>query len=448
MTFKEWNSLITDMTKGNPVPMLWKFSIPILLSSMFQQLYNIADSAIAGRFVGENALAAVGSSYPITMIFMAIAFGANIGTSVVISRLFGAKEYDDMKSAVNTSFISIVVLSVFLTVFGLVFCNAMMVGINTPQNVFDDAALYLRVYISGLVFLFLYNISTGIFTALGDSKTPLYFLIASSVGNILIDILFVVIFKMGVAGVAWATFVTQSIAAVLSVTTLMIRLKKIKCTCVKLFDFHLFKTITRIAIPSILQQSFISVGNLLIQGLVNSMGSAVMAGYSAAVKLNTFCITSFTSFANGISSYTAQNIGAGEYKRVEKGFKAGVIMIISVALPEIIVMSFFPHFVAKLFMDTSSVDAMKICTMFLKTVSPFYIFIGIKLIADGIIRGSGKMTHFMIATFSDLILRVIISYIMAPSLSFFGIALSWPIGWLVATAISYAFYKKRIWERL
>ena len=205
-----------DLTVGDPQSVLWKFSIPMFVSVIFQQMYNIADSVIAGKFAGEDALAAVGASYPITMIFMAIAVGSNIGCSVVISQYFGAKWYDKMKTAVSTTLIASLALSLVLTVAGLLGSRGLMVMINTPDNIFADGDLYLRIYIGGFVFLFLYNVATGIFTSLGDSKTPLYFLIGSSIGNILLDTLFVAVFHWGVAGVAWATFLAQGVACVLA----------------------------------------------------------------------------------------------------------------------------------------------------------------------------------------------------------------------------------------
>ena len=217
--------MITDMTQGKPFQVLWLFTIPMLVSVMFQQFYNIVDSIVAGKFVGVDALAAVGASYPITMIFMAVATGLNIGCSVVISLYFGAREYGKMKCCVSTSLISTLGIAVFLSGCGFLFSRPLMRLMNTPQNIFSDSALYLNIYIGGLIFLFLYNICTGVFTALGDSRTPLYLLIASSLGNIVLDLVFVIVFHMGVAGVAWATFIAQGISSLLAFVTLLRRLK-------------------------------------------------------------------------------------------------------------------------------------------------------------------------------------------------------------------------------
>lgn len=439
--------MIKDMTTGSPSKTLWRFSFPMLLSVIFQQVYNIADSMIAGHYVGEDALAAIGASYPITMIFMAVALGSNIGSSVVISQLFGAKKMEDMKTAITTTFIVSLMVSLCLTIMGLIFCSPIMRLIQTPDNIFNDAKLYLQIYIGGMIFLFLYNICTGVFNALGDSRTPLYFLIGSSIGNIILDLVFVICFNFGVAGVAWATFIAQGISCLLSVMTLWIRLKQIKVSSQhRLFSWYMVGRISRIAIPSILQQSFISVGNLLIQGLINSYGSAIIAGYSSAIKLNTFAITSFTTLGNGVSSFTAQNIGAQKKARIRKGFQSGYMMAVIVVIPFFIAYCFFSQTMLGLFMKQDSVEAVAVGKSFLQIVSPFYMIISAKLIADGVLRGAGAMQYFMISTFTDLILRVILSFALATIWGIIGIWISWPIGWTISMILSCLFYKIGVWE--
>ena len=441
--------MIIDLTEGNPQTVLWKFTIPMFISVIFQQLYNIADSVIAGKFAGENALAAVGASYPITMIFMAIAVGSNIGCSVVISQLFGAKEYGKMKTAVFTTLISSAALSAALTAGGLLGSRGLMMMINTPENIFTDGALYLRIYLGGFLFLFLYNVATGIFTSLGDSKTPLYFLIGSSIGNIFLDIWFVAGFHWGVAGVAWATFLAQGAACVLALMTLAQRLKRVQTAeKYELFSGDMLKRISRIAVPSILQQSFISVGNIFIQSLVNSFGSSVIAGYSAAIKLNTFTITCFTTMGNGVSSFTAQNLGGGRIERVKKGFGAGIKMCLLAAIPFFIVFFIFGENMIQLFMSgDGGGTALETGKVFLRIVSPFYFVISVKLIGDGVLRGAGAMRLFMIATFTDLVLRVLLSYILAGIFGVTGIWMSWPIGWSIATVLTCVFYRQGRWAQ-
>lgn len=440
--------MIQDMTKGNTSKTLWKFTIPLFLSVVFQQLYSIADSVIAGKFAGTKALAAVGASYPITMIYIAFATGLNIGCSVVISQLFGQKDYTKMKTAIHTSLVAAFALSLILTLFGVLTCNPMIRLLDTPKDIFPDSALYLRIYMLGVLFLILYSVCNGIFTALGDSRTPLFFLILSSVGNILLDLLFVIAFKMGVAGVAWATFLAQGAASIAAFFVLLRRIKKIQTTeAPQLFSLTMLSKIALIAIPSILQQSFISIGNLFIQVLINGFGASVIAGYSAAIKLNTFTVTSLTTIGNGLSSFSAQNIGAGKIDRVKEGYRAGLKMALIIACLFTFVYFFLSRQAIFLFMDESSAEALETGILFLKIVSPFYLILCTKLTADGIIRGGGAMTAFMIATFSDLILRVVLAFILVIPFGSTGIWLSWPIGWIAGSIISTIFYKKNVWQK-
>ncbi|MGN0551202.1 MAG: MATE family efflux transporter [Acutalibacteraceae bacterium] len=440
--------MVTDMTKGSPSKVLLAFSMPMLISSMFQQFYNMADSIIAGRFIGENALAATGASFPVTMLFVAIALGVNIGCSVVISQLFGAKKYRNMKLAINTSFVFALSLSVLLTVFGLLFCKQILWLLNTPQNIMADSQAYLNIYIMGLMFLFLYNICTGVFTALGDSKTPLYFLVASSLGNIAVNLLFVIVLNMGVAGLAWATFLSQGVSSLLAVIVLVSRIKKLGHSGkVRYFSFSMLRKISVIAVPSILQQSFISVGNLFIQGLINGFGSSAVAGYSAAIKLNTFALTSFTSLANGLSSFTAQNIGAGKTQRVKKGFRAGAIMGAAVAVLCSSLFLLFSTQLLGMFLESDSTVAMETGKMFLYIAAPFYLVIVIKLMADAVLRGGGAMIAFMISTFSDLVIRVALAFVLSAFMGTNGIWASWPIGWSVAAIMSVTFYLCGNWKK-
>ena len=441
--------MVKDLTKGNVRPVLWSFTIPMFISVVFQQLYNIADSAIAGRFAGEDALAAVGASYPITMIFMAIAIGCNVGCAVVISSYFGAGDIRRMKTAISTTLIASTVLAAVLTIFGLLTSSYLMQMMNTPHNIFDAGDIYLKIYIGGMVFLFCYNVATGIFTALGDSKTPLYFLIGSSVGNVVLDYLFVAVFHFGVSGVGWATFLAQGIAGVLAVITLLRRVAKLPTGHgkVMLYSKSMLRRIAKIAVPSILQQSFVSVGNIFIQSLVNSFGSAVIAGYSAAVKLNTFTITSFSTLGNALSSFSAQNIGAAKIDRVRKGFRAGTMLAWIIAVPFFVLFFFFGNEMLRIFMENPTGGAMKAGMEFLKIVSPFYFIISVKLLADGLLRGSSAMIGFMVSTFTDLILRVILAYVFAGIFGSTGIWMSWPVGWSISAIISLLFYRYT-WKQL
>ena len=431
-----------DLTVGKPESVLWKFCLPLFGSIIFQQLYNLADSFVAGKFVGENALAAVGNSYEITLIFIAFAFGCNIGCSVVVSQLFGARRLADLKTAVYTTLIASGVVCLALMAVGSLFCTDLLRLIHTPEDILPDSKLYLDIYILGLPFVFYYNVATGIFSALGDSKTPFYFLAASSLSNIAVDILFVTALHMGVAGVAWATFLCQGISCVLAVAVVFRRFRTIKTTeKPKIFSFHLLKKIAVVAIPSILQQSFISVGNIIIQGVINTFGSGVMAGYSAAVKLNNLVITSFTTLGNGISNYTAQNIGAEKPERVRQGFRAGLKMVWLLSLPLVLLYFFLGKQLLYIFLDNPTGQAMQVGIQFLRVLSPFYFVISAKLVSDGILRGAGLMKQFMVATFTDLILRVVLAKVLSGPFGTLGIWCAWPIGWTVAMIISIIAYR-------
>lgn len=442
-----------DLTVGKPSTVLWKFCIPLLGSVVFQQLYNIADSLVAGRYVGEDALAAVGNSYEITLIYLAFAFGCNMGCSVTVSQFFGAKNYRDMKTAVYTTFIFTAILCGVLMLVGFIFGGELLKLINTPTDIFDDSKLYLDIYTGGLLFLFFYNIATGIFSALGDSKTPFIFLAISSVANVAVDILFVKEFNMDVAGVAWATFICQGVSCVASVIVVLRRLKNIdhnslgKSEKVPAFSKDILKKFLRIAIPSTLQQSFVSVGNIIIQGIINSFGSAVIAGYSAAIKLNNMVITTFSALGNGMSNFTAQNIGGGKPERIKEGHSAGLRLALLVYVPIVLVYMFLADTLVNLFMDGEQSKALEVGVEFLHIVAPFYIIIATKIISDGVLRGVGAMNQFMIATFSDLILRVGLAFLLSAKWEETGIWLAWPVGWIIGTLVSVVFYisiKKKI----
>ncbi len=432
-----------DLTVGKPERVLRRFCLPLFGSVIFQQLYNIADSLVAGKCIGENALAAVGNSYEITLIFIAFAFGCNIGCSVIVSQLFGAKNNADMKTAVYTAMIASGVLCAVLMLFGILCCTRLLLWIHTPEKILADSVLYLDIYIWGLPFLFFYNISTGIFAALGDSRTPFFFLAVSSTSNIAVDILFVEAFQMGVAGVAWATFLCQGISCVLAVCVVLRRLSGIPTDRKPLlFSASLLKKTAMIAVPSMFQQSFISIGNILIQSVINGFGPGVIAGYSAAVKLNNLVITSFTTLGNGVSNYTAQNLGAGKKERIRAGFGAGIRLVWSVCVPIVALYFLAGRMLVHFFMDQPTDTALSSGLWFLRIVAPFYFLISVKLIADGILRGAGMMQKFIISTFTDLILRVILTRILAGLMGPVGIWCAWPVGWSIGMGLSVLFYRR------
>ena len=437
-----------DLTVGRAEGLLWKFCLPLFGSILFQQMYNIADSLVAGKFLGEQALAAVGNSYEITLIFLAFATGCNIGCSVLASKLFGAKKFGDLKTAVYTVMLFSVALCGVMMLAGLTCGDLLLRAIGTPEDIFSDSSTYLRIYVLGLPFLFFYNLSNGIFTALGDSRTPFIFLAISSTANVGVDVLFVTVLPLGVAGVAWATFLCQGLSCVAAVAVVFVRFVKIRTDApVRPFSLPLLAQFLRVALPSVLQQSFVSVGTIFIQKAVNGFGSAVIAGYSAAVKLNNLAINCFFTIGNGISNYAAQNWGAGKLSRLPEGCRAGSKIILTLAIPITLIFVIFPGSLVGLFMRDPSETAMTVGITFLRIVAPFYAVIALKLVLDGILRGTAHMKQFMIGTFADLVLRVVLAFVLSNFFGSTGIWCAWPVGWALSTLISFWFYRHGVWCR-
>ena len=439
-----------DLVVGKPSKVIWMFCLPLFASVIFQQLYSIADSLVAGNMIenGEAALAAIGNSYEITLLYLAFAFGCNMGCSIVVSRLFGQKAINKAKTTIYTALITTTVCCLILMILGLTLGESLLRLIKTPENLINDSKLYLDIYTFGLLFVFIYNLCTGIFAAFGDSKTPFIFLAISSLANIGMDILFVKVFNLGIAGVAWATFICQGVSAILSFIIVLIRLKRLKAQDfdidkIKPFDTRMLKTMLIIAIPSILQQSFVSIGNIAIQSVINSFGEATMAGYSAVIKLQNLVITGLTTLSNGMSNYTAQNLGAGKKERIRPGFIAGFKLTLILIIPFSFLYYFLGGYIVQIFLNKeNSKEAIEVANNFLHIIAPFYILVATKLIADGVIRGYAKMSLFMADTFLDLGLRVGLAFLFpyAFNLGSNGIWLSWPIGWGLSMALAIFFY--------
>jgi putative MATE family efflux protein len=445
-----------DLTNGKPFSLLWRFVLPMLLSIIFQQMYNLSDSIIAGRLIGENALSAIGASYPVTMLFLQVANGLNSGTSVVISQLFGAKKPVRLKNAVSTAMITATVMSTVLIITGIITCKLILQALDTPPEIMDDSVLYLNIYFYGLFFVFIYNICNGIFTAMGDSKTPLYFLIFSSLLNIALSI--VLAFDYGLAGIAWATFFAQGVAMILSFIVLMRRIHKMKIGVniksghkhkIPLYSWSTFRKLMYISIPAVLQLSFVSVGNIFVQSVINGLGSSAIAGFSVGFRLSTFAVVSMGTAGNGVANFTAQNIGASKPERVPKGFNAGMVLSFIFVLPFVLAFLLIPNFMVSIFMDGESAtpQAFDIATLFIRTCAIFYPVLAFKLVCDAILRGAGAMKTFMIATFLDLLLRVVFVYILVPIVGNIGLGVAFCIGWVIATIVSLIFYKQGRWKR-
>lgn len=440
--------MIKDLTTGRPAHVLWRFSLPLLGSILFQQLYNVADSFVAGKFIGDDALGAVGNAYEVTLIYLAFTFGCNVGCSVIVSQLFGGKRYRELKTAVSTCFITSTVICLVLTLAGFLGIPYLLDVIRVPEHILPDVVDYLDIYTLGLLFQFVYNISTGVFSALGDSKTPFVFLAVSSVSNIFVDILFV-LWGGGVKGVAWATFLCQGVSAVLAFVTILRRLKKIECEGkAELFSVPLLCKFLKIAVPSTLQQSFVSVGNMFIQSIVNNSGMLVIAGYSAVIKLQNLAITCLSTLGNAMSSFTAQNMGANKPERVREGFRACLRMGLALALClSALYLTAGPYLIDIFRSADSAEGVVDVGMRFVRIVAPFYIVVTMKLIADGVLRGAGAMGHYMTATFADLLLRVVLAFLFSSLWGEVGIWTAWPVGWAIAAVLSLVFYFSGVWKK-
>ena len=437
--------LITE----NPLKALIVFAIPMIIGNLFQQAYTMADSAIVGRLVGEKALAAVGAAYSLTNIFICVAIGGGMGASVIVSQYFGHGNYGKLKKTVYTALVSFLVISVMLGVIGLAFSKNIMIAMNTPVEVLDMSVTYLQIYFLGLPFLFMYNVLSSMFNALGKSRIPLYFLIFSSVFNIVLDWVFVADFALDVAGVAWATLIAQGVSVLGSFTVLRKELKKLEGASDGIFEAEELLPMAKIALPSILQQSTVSIGMMLVQSVVNSFGAESLAGFSAGMRIESICVVPMAAVGNAISSYTAQNIGAGQLKRVSKGYVQANKMVIFFGVVICVILELFPTQLITLFLgaDGSQV-AIATGYGYLVFMGFFFFMIGFKMAADGVLRGAGDMKLFTIANLVNLSIRVIMAMTLAPR---FGIAWVWyavPIGWTANFVISYLEYRTGKWKTI
>ncbi len=435
--------LITE----KPWKALLLFALPMIIGNLFQQFYTMVDSIVVGRFVSENALAAVGASYALTTVFISVAIGGGVGASVITSRYFGARGYEKMKLSIRTALTVFLVLSLVLGGGGLLFGKQIMIALRTPADVLGDATVYLKIYFLGLPFLFMYNILSAMFNALGRSEIPLYLLIFSSLFNIVLDIFFVKQLAMGVAGVAWATLIAQGISAVFSFLILLREMKGYEVEGkLALFDKEEFFSMARVALPSILQQSTISIGMMLVQSVVNSFGAQVLAGFSAGMRVESICIVPMAAMGNVMSAYAAQNIGAGRLDRVKRGYHTGYGIVAAFAVLLCLILELIYRPLILLFLgEEASAAAYHTGAGYLQFIGWFFVLIGMKMITDGLLRGAGDMAMFTVANMVNLGIRVFASMIFAPK---FGVEIVWivvPIGWAANYVISLLEYRTGKW---
>ena len=432
----------TDLTKGSPAGGLLAFALPMIAGNLFQQFYNMADSMIVGNFVSEDALAAVGASYALTTVFIMIAIGGGNGASVLTSQYLGAGRYRKLKTSVSTALCTFLAVSMVLGLLGRVLNHAILTALKTPENVLAEAELYLGIYFMGLPFLFMYNVLASIFNALGDSRTPLYLLVFSSLLNVVLDIVSVTWLGLGVDGVAYATVAAQGVSACISFFLLLRRLREYGDR-----EEMLLKG-TRIAIPTILQQSIVSIGMLLVQSVVNRFGSAALAGYSAACRIESVCVAPMIATGNAVATFTAQNIGAGQPERVRRGYRASYgVTAAFAALIALLLTVFDRPMIAAFLRGEPSPQAMEAGTGYLSYIAFFLLLLGAKSCSDGVLRGAGDMLVFTLANLINLAIRVTAAFALAPLI---GVSAVWrvvPLGWLVNFLISFLRYRSGHWER-
>lgn len=428
----------TSMLTGAPQKALLLFALPMILGNLFQQFYNIIDSVIVGKFVGEAALASVGASYSITMIFIAVATGGGIGCSVIIAQYLGSRQLSAMKTAITTALISILGISVLMGIIGFLFSSSILQWLNVPGNVFSDAFSYLRIYFCGLPFLFMYNVLASIFNALGDSRTPLALLIFSSVLNVILDLIFVIGFNMGVPGVAYATLLAQGMSAVISFLLLAHKVKGFDTPKgIPLYSPKTLLSMVRIAIPSIIQQSIVSVGMLLVQSVVNGFGSSVLAGYTAASRIDSISIMPMIAVGNAMSTFTAQNVGAGKTERIKEGYRACFLIIVTIAAITFVILRLFgTGFIGGFLGEGDSRTAFETASSYIGFISFFYVFLGLKATSDGLLRGAGDVFVFTFANLVNLTIRVFVSFALAGTIGVKAAWISMPIGWAANFIIS------------
>lgn len=446
-----------DMTSGHPFKVLILFAIPMVLSVTLQQLYNLADNYIAGHFINNlDSFNAVGIVYPITVVFLDIAVGFGVGCGVVAARFFGAKDFKNVKKTSLTGFISMLVLGAITTIVGISIIYPLLRGmIDTSVNgegCFNEALSYMIIYILGVIFLFIYNYAMYMFQSFGNSKTPLYFLIASTLMNVLLDLLFVCVFNMGSSGLALGTVISEAIAAILSIIVLFKSVNKLDSDKEKLFDKILFKSIVGVATPSILQGCFISIGGVLIVTILTYFGgNSVAGGYSAAYKICYIAINIFTVLCNALSNYVSQNVGASKYDRIMKGYFATVSISAIFCVIAMAVILPLNRFWVELFIAKNAKGDINLIinsgALFINCVVPFFVFMVVKIPLDGILKGSMDMLGFTIGTSVDLVVRVLAALILGNIFGYEGVFFAWPIGWGIGMCISIFMFFNGRWKR-
>lgn len=434
------------MTEG----VIWKeillFSIPLLLGNLFQQLYNAVDSVVVGNYIGAQALAAVGSSAPVINLLVSFFMGLAVGAGVIISRYFGARKKEELHIAVHTSLALTFAAGLVMTLIGVLISPYVLQWVGTPSDVMESSILYLRIYFLGILSVMVYNMGSGILRAVGDSRNPLYFLIVSSVTNIILDMLFVIVFHMGIAGVGWATLIAQTISAVLTMLLLMrtkeeyqVKLKHIR------FHKHMLYEIVRLGLPSGLQNAIVSFSNVIVQSNINAFGSLAMAGCGSYTKIDGFAILPVMSYSMALTTFTGQNMGAKKYDRVKQGAKTGILMsVITIVCISALLLILGPNVLAIFSSDPTVINY---GLYMMHVLAPGYIFLAISHAFNGIIRGAGITTVPMIVMVTCWCgLRMAWILTSVPLFHDIGVVfMGWPLTWIASALWLFLYYRKGSW---
>ncbi|NLA75040.1 MAG: MATE family efflux transporter [Deltaproteobacteria bacterium] len=435
-------SELKDMTKGSPYKLLISFALPMFLGNIFQQIYNLVDTVVVGKFVGKEALAAVGSSFAIMLLINSVIMGLTMGASVLFSQLYGSGEYKKLKVSIIMA--AFLILSVTLLISSIAFFATDLINklYRMPEETTGYARDYLRWIFAGLFFVSLYNLAANILRSLGDSKTLLYFLLLASVINIVLDLLFVIKYGLEVKGVAIATVIAQAVSAILCV---LVTARKLSYLSFKKEDFTydriLFKTMTKYAFLTGIQQSIMNFGIVMIQGLVNTFGTSLMAAFAAGVKVDAFAYIPLQDFGNAFAIYTAQNIGANKGERVREGLRAAAIIIGVFGIFISLVVILAAENLIGLFVKASELDVIAIGANYLRIEGAFYVLIGFLFMFYGFYRGLGKAGMSIVLTVVSLGSRVLISYGLVASLGYSIIFWAIPLGWLLADVTGLLYWK-------
>ena len=436
-----------DLTKGKESSLILKFALPMLFGNVFQQLYNVVDSIIVGNFIGKEALAAVGASFPLIFAFLSLIIGIASGSTIVISQYFGAKEIEKVKRTIDTLFIFLFFASIVISIVGIIFSENIFRFLKLPEEVIPQAKIYFNIFIGGVIVSFGFNGTSAILRGLGDSKTPLYFLIVSTFANIAFDLLFVLVFKWGIAGVAIASVLAQGGAFLTAVIYLNRKHEIIQFSLTNLiFDKTIFKKSLRIGLPTGIQQTFVAIGMTALIGIVNRFGTNVIAAYSVVMRIGSLATLPAMNFAQALSTFVGQNIGARKMERVNTGLIATLKMSSLVSLG----VSAFVLLGATFLMDlfTNDPEVIRIGKEYLLIVGGFYVVFSAMFIISGVMRGAGDtLIPMFLSLISLWVIRIPGAWILSDYFGEIGIWWSMPIGWIVGLILSFAYYLTGNWKK-